>query len=375
MNDNKNTAAGNHVRAIHNPAPAIPLNKDPENSPRVTLIIPTYNRRALLEKCLQSVFKQDYTNKRIVIVDDGSTDGTSAYLSKRYPGITFIRNQRPLGPSFARNQGINETRSEFLYFLDSDSELVYPDTISEMLRIMDEHSDIGMLGGIGQPGANGALQSVYGKKVTFDGRSYPVFIYRNDPGFIQGKIADCDYVETCNCFVRTEAVRRIGGFNPYYVYMGEDKELGIRVKSLNYRCCFGLHIACLHAFSHATKFDRPYTYLRGKMHFAIRNRGLQYLYLTPLLDLYFFFFHYPAIFVLKRFFSPLQRHHTARNTVSPNARPPQKRWLLMAPYFFAKAYLVNVWLVPLIIKHRNTNFLLQPHMDEYRKFCRKRRHD
>ena len=309
-------------------------------------------------------------------MDDGSTDGTDAYLAERYPEeITVIRNHQSLGPAFARNQGINAARSEFLYFLDSDSLLPFPDILSKMVRIMDEHPDIGMLGGIGQPGANGVLESAYGKKVTFDGRSYPVFIHRNDPGFNGHKIADCDYVETCNCFVRTEAVRRIGGFNPYYVYMSEDKELGTRLKTINYRCCFGLQLACVHAFDHATQFDRPYTYIRAKMHYVIRNRGLHYLFLTPLLDLYFFFFHYPFIFVMKRFFPSLRHHYIVHNRVSPNARPPQKRWLLLAPFFFAKAYLANVRHLPLIIKHLDTNFLLPLHMEKFRKYCGKLRHD
>lgn len=364
-----------HTGVPRGQVPSSSTYKDTAVSPRVTLIIPTYNRRALLEKCLQSVKKQDFTGRRIIVVDDGSTDGTYEFLSKCCPKITVIRNERSHGPAFARNQGINATRSEFVYFLDSDTQLFYTDTISQMVTIMDERPDVAMLGGIGQPGTDNTLQSVYGKKVTFDGRSFPVFIHQDDPDFTQHKIAECDYVETCNCFVRTEAIRRIGGFNSYYVYMGEDKEIGVKLRGLNYKCCFGLHIACLHTFDHTARFDRPYTYLRGKMHYAIRNHGIRYLFIIPLLDLYLFFFHYPFIFLLRRFNASLRSHYTARNTVSPNAKPPRVRWLIFAPYYFIRAYLANIRLLPLIIKHRSTDFLLPVHMDEYQQYCGTFRHD
>ena len=88
------------------------------NAPLVSVIIPTFNRLALLEAAINSVRKQDYSSVEIIVVDDGSTDETKS----RYTGVSDIRffSQVNQGASAARNLGMRHARGEFLAFLDSD---------------------------------------------------------------------------------------------------------------------------------------------------------------------------------------------------------------------------------------------------------------
>ena len=88
-------------------------------SHEVSVVIPTYNRRHLLSKALDSVFKQTTPAKEVIVVDDGSTDDTLSELPRTYPEAIWL-TQDNLGVSRARNHGIQEARGEWIAFLDSD---------------------------------------------------------------------------------------------------------------------------------------------------------------------------------------------------------------------------------------------------------------
>ena len=89
------------------------------SSPLVSVIIPTYNRAALLPRALQSVVEQTYSNMEIIVVDDGSTDATENTLRQMGSQITLLQ-QSHQGVSRARNLGIESANGEWLAFLDSD---------------------------------------------------------------------------------------------------------------------------------------------------------------------------------------------------------------------------------------------------------------
>ncbi len=91
------------------------------SSPRISVIIPTFNRAHLLPRSIDSLLNQTISAHTVVIVDDGSTDGTENLVSEKYPEITYLR-QDNLGVSAARNAGIAATSGEWLAFLDSDDE-------------------------------------------------------------------------------------------------------------------------------------------------------------------------------------------------------------------------------------------------------------
>ena len=90
---------------------------------KIDVIIPTYNRRALLERAVESVLNQSYRDFHLTVVDDGSTDETASLLAKyeTHPQVSLIK-QVNLGVSAARNRAAMETRNEWLAFLDSDDE-------------------------------------------------------------------------------------------------------------------------------------------------------------------------------------------------------------------------------------------------------------
>ncbi|MDL2268457.1 glycosyltransferase [Desulfosarcina sp. OttesenSCG-928-A07] len=89
-------------------------------SPLVSVIIPTYNRLPFLKKAVASVLSQSFRSMELIIVDDGSTDGTDSWLNTGIAGEVTVIRQSNKGVSAARNTGILASASEFVAFLDSD---------------------------------------------------------------------------------------------------------------------------------------------------------------------------------------------------------------------------------------------------------------
>ena len=87
----------------------------------VSVIIPTYNRKNLLKRALYSVSSQTFVPQEIIVVDDGSSDGTKDWVLERFPDVRYIYQDNS-GVSSARNSGIKEAIGSWIAFLDSDDE-------------------------------------------------------------------------------------------------------------------------------------------------------------------------------------------------------------------------------------------------------------
>lgn len=112
-------------------------------TPLVSVIIPTYNRRELVKEAVQSVLDQDYTRIEVIIVDDGSTDGTEREISRVFNSRTHVISQVHGGKSRARNRGVLESRGELVCFLDSD-DILLPCSVSARVRCFrdNEHCQV-----------------------------------------------------------------------------------------------------------------------------------------------------------------------------------------------------------------------------------------
>ena len=88
--------------------------------PLVSVVVPSYNRAALLQRTLRAILAQQITDLEVVVVDDGSTDETARTLAAADPRVAVIRHQQPAGVSAARNRGIAAARGEWIAFCDDD---------------------------------------------------------------------------------------------------------------------------------------------------------------------------------------------------------------------------------------------------------------
>jgi len=116
--------------------------------PKISVIIPTYNRACKLKRALLSVQQQSIKDFELIIVDDGSTDNTEEELNKLLPCYDFTVHYTKLdknyGPSYARNRGVERATGKYVAFLDSD-DYWEKDFLKHLSFFLDVHTDIGLV--------------------------------------------------------------------------------------------------------------------------------------------------------------------------------------------------------------------------------------
>jgi len=166
-------------------------------APLVSVIIPTYNRAAYLQKALQSVKEQTYQTLEIIIIDDGSVDDTRKML-ENYGGELHYFYQENRGISGARNAGIRRAHGEYIAFLDSD-DFWLPDKTEQQLAIFKQHPEYGL---VASRCASIRLDGSYREK-NRPGRS----------GWVLEDLFKANFIRTSAAMVKQECFKNIGLFD------------------------------------------------------------------------------------------------------------------------------------------------------------------
>ena len=129
-------------------------------APRISVVVPFYNNEDLLGDCLQSIAAQTFTDLEVIMVDDGSSDGSVAIAQARVAADPrFILVQVPNGgPGYARNRGIERVTGEFLAFVDAD-DMLPSHAFSRMLHTLENSGSDFVSGNVERIGPAGITQS------------------------------------------------------------------------------------------------------------------------------------------------------------------------------------------------------------------------
>lgn len=189
-----------------------------------SVVIPTYNRRSILEKCLRALESQNFAANsaiagyEIVVVDDGSTDETVAWLHQHQAELPHVRlfQQDHLGPAAARNLGVAQAKGDTIIFIDSDLVVTAP--------FLQAHAD-----------ALGHARNQLGHDRCFTyGRVINTCNF-DDPTSEPFKVTDFSaaYFATGNVAISRHWLEQAGLFDTrFQLYGWEDLELGVRLKQL-----------------------------------------------------------------------------------------------------------------------------------------------
>ncbi len=200
----------------------------------VSVVIPTYNRRVDLDKCLSTVLEQSYENREIIVVDDGSRDDTVEYVQKRYPLIRLIANKENRGLNYCRNVGTLHSRGEYILFLDSDIELPNKDRIRIMVEIAEDCPDLGGLGAYYHDEFDHVARAC-----TFT--EWIFFSLKDDEA-----LQECDFVTGGNLFIRKKLLYENNGFDEFIKGDSTELELGMNLRRKGFRNLFGPKVALKH---------------------------------------------------------------------------------------------------------------------------------
>ena len=116
-----------------------------EATPEISVVMPTFNRSQAVSHAIRSVLDQGYQKREIVVVDDGSTDGTEGHLKGLFGDrIRFYRSEANRGGGWARNHGITQARGRLVCFLDSD-DIYLPGKLNFVADFFPRHPDADVL--------------------------------------------------------------------------------------------------------------------------------------------------------------------------------------------------------------------------------------
>lgn len=191
----------------------------------VSVIIPVHNRQTTIAASVESALAQTYADLEIIVVDDGSTDGTLNSL-REYEGRIRIFCQKNAGPSAARNRGVVESKGSIVAFLDSDDHWL-PDKIARQVALMQKAGS-GMCCCVCNATVKGADGVTIGNTFDFAGLR-PTFaegVWSNPQEVLATRFLLFNQVVA----VRREAFERVGGFNESMRLL-EDYELSLRLAS------------------------------------------------------------------------------------------------------------------------------------------------
>lgn len=192
----------------------------------VSVIIPAYNSVAYIGQALESVLGQTYRNIEIIVIDDGSTDGTGGCIGHYGPGVTYIRQENQ-GPATARNVGILRARGTYLAFLDAD-DVWLPEKIEEQVRYLESSPDMVLV-------YTNFVKSADGTPVGPVQCATPA---QREEGAVFEQMLNSDVrsrprVLPSSVVMRRNIIARAGLFDPFIAGPGgEDREFWIRVASV-----------------------------------------------------------------------------------------------------------------------------------------------
>jgi GT2 family glycosyltransferase len=198
-------------------------------SPRISIIVTCFNAADTISECVRSVISQDYSNIEVILVDAGSTDGTTSQAleaAANQANFKLIVDESASTPARGRNVGSAVANGDFLAFTDSDC-IAEPNWISALVNPENWKQDVGAVGGktvfTDIPPERGMLNALHGALGTRLGSAGSIeFFDGNHP-------ANAKSLPSCNAMYSSKVFKLSGGFDESLRYC-EDSCLNARIR-------------------------------------------------------------------------------------------------------------------------------------------------
>lgn len=245
----------------------------------VSVIVLNWNGKHLLDACLSSLLKQTYAPLEILLVDNGSADGSVEYVLEKYPSVRILRNDRNLGFAGGNNVGLRTAQGKYLLMLNNDTE-VDPPCIEELVKAAQS-----------SPPNVGSWGS---KVLSFDDRETidvcGIVIYPDGLGRGRGRLEPAKdrynqmeeifFISDCAGLYRKKMIDEIGLYDEDFFNCNEELDLGFRAQWAGWRSLFVPTARVYHRYSATIgKYSREKAFLteRNRIWTALKNFPLPLL--------------------------------------------------------------------------------------------------
>ena len=234
---------------------------------KFSIVIPTFNRKETLHQCLRAATSQTYSQYEIIVVDDGSTDGTDHLVRQEFPSVLYLQQESNRGPSSTRNLGIRAATGEIVAFTDDDC-LVPIEWIS---RLADGYTAYPLASGVGgyvEPPSEMLMASAFARYESY--LSHVVY-GASDQVYFGGFESPCG--ATSNMSYRKSVLEEEGRFDESFPFAaGEDADLKWRVCEAGHRLLYlPIRVSHLRDYSWGAFRRQQITRGRGVIHFERKH--------------------------------------------------------------------------------------------------------
>ncbi|MBC7261248.1 MAG: glycosyltransferase family 2 protein [Chloroflexi bacterium] len=255
---------------------------------KVAIVIPTWNGLKYLPTCLDAALRQTYHQYEVVLVDNGSRDGTYEFVTTHYPQVRVLRSERNLGFAAGTNLGIRNTHSEYVATLNNDTE-AEPSWLEELVKVMDSDPSVGMCA---------SKMLFYDQRQMINSAGIAVdrigMAWDREGGKKDSNVNSEPYEVFGSCagaaLYRRAMLDEVGLFDEdFWAYL-EDVDLAWRAQACGWRCLYVPSARVYHAYSATGRKDSPfkdYLLARNRLWMIIKNYPWPYwLAYSPLIVAY-----------------------------------------------------------------------------------------
>ncbi|MFH1414641.1 MAG: glycosyltransferase family 2 protein [Elusimicrobiota bacterium] len=241
---------------------------------KTAIIIPCFNRLEFTKKCINSIFRYTRSPFELIVVDNGSSDGTNEWLKENGPGLKLISKSSNEGAPKAFNAGIKSANSDYVVLLNNDT-IVTDGWLERLISLAESSEDIALVG----PCSNQAgelpadINSVDEIKIQRD--AAVLYLSRKKESIeVPGITSFCMLVKSC-------IFPKVGYFDENYGYgTNDDHDFCIRVRDAGYRIVCAMDTLVFHYYSRTLgKFDIKGLDRRNREYLVwkFKERGIKYL--------------------------------------------------------------------------------------------------
>lgn len=259
-----------------------------EDYPLVSIVILNWNGKIYLKKCLLSLQCLTYPNYEVIVVDNGSSDGSPEIVKRDFKNVRLIANKCNLGVAKANNIGIKASNGDFVALLNNDV-VVDPCWLSNLMQTAMQSPKIGIASGIVLQGKPSNHIWEIGKSMdAFTGTSWRIGYGKKFDEL--EKTSNIDYFSTCAALIRKELVKTFGLIDEGYFVYGEDADWAFCARRAGYECRLVPSAIIWHEGSASTKeIPSKRFYLLSVTNFRLyfKQFPLKYLFSTLVFQLIF----------------------------------------------------------------------------------------
>ncbi len=243
----------------------------------VTVIILNWNRKPLLKRCIDSLCAQTYRNLEILLVDNGSEDGSPEYVRENFPDVKLVVNSENLGFCGGNNVGIRHAQGDYIALMNNDA-VMRPDCVEEMVKSIEKSGNVGAVATKILLEDKPTHLDAAGIGICLDGLS--IGRGRMEEASLYNEEAEVFFVSDCVSLYRREMIEDIGMYDDDFFAYAEETDLGWRARLKGWKTLYNPKAVATHSHSSTLGAYSPFKVFlveRNRVWVAIKNLPLPYL--------------------------------------------------------------------------------------------------